>query len=230
MKKIKISSEVAYLIGVLLLAFAVAMITAADFGVSMIVAPALILSLKLDGILSFGVCEYIIQGILFIAMCIAAKKIKPIYFFSFFTTIFYGAALDLFRLIPFFNPNVYPPESYNLSVRIIFFIVAELLTGLALAFAFKTYLYPQTNDFFVKCLSFKFNVNLTKFKLIYDYSFLFVAVLMTLILFGRFEGIGIGTIVLTIVNGPLIGFFTKFVNKCFEVTPRFKKIEKMFEM
>ncbi len=229
MKKIKVCSEVAYLIGVLLLAFAVAMITAADFGVSMIVAPSLILSLKL-GFLTFGQCEYLIQGILFVAMCIAAKKIKPIYFFSFFTTVFYGAALDLFRLIPIFNPNVFPPQSFHLLVRIAFFIVAETLTGLALAFAFKTYVYPQTNDFFVKFLSSKFNIDLTKFKRIYDFSFLFLAIAMSLIFFGGFKGIGIGTIILTVVNGPLIGFFTKFVDKHFEITPRFKKIEKIFEM
>lgn len=229
MKKIKVCSEVAYLIGVLLLAFAVAMITAADFGVSMVVAPSLILSLKL-GFLTFGQCEYLIQGVLFVAMCIAAKKIKPIYFFSFFTTVFYGAALDLFRLIPIFNPNVFPPQSFHLLVRITFFIVAETLTGLALAFAFKTYVYPQTNDFFVKFLSSRFKIDLAKFKLFFDYSFLLLAVLLTLIFFGGFKGIGIGTIILTVVNGPLIGFFTKFVDKHFEITPRFKKIEKIFEM
>lgn len=229
MKKIKISSEVAYLIGVLLLAFAVAMITTADFGVSMVVAPSYILSLKL-GFLTFGQCEYIVQGILFIIMCIAAKKIKPIYLFSFFTCIFYGAALDVFRLIPIFNPNVVPPENYSLLVRILLFAIAEIFIGIALSFAFKTYLYPQTNDFFVKCLSFKYSVNLSTFKRIYDFSFLFLSVAMSLILFKGFKGIGVGTIILTVVNGPLIGFFTKLIDKYCEVTPLFKKLEKAFEL
>ena len=42
MPKIKIHSEVLYLFAIALLAFSVAMLTAADFGISMIVAPAYI--------------------------------------------------------------------------------------------------------------------------------------------------------------------------------------------
>ena len=58
-KKIRISSELTYLIATVILAFSVAMITITDFGVSMIVAPAYILSQKL-GFLTFGQSEYVI--------------------------------------------------------------------------------------------------------------------------------------------------------------------------
>ena len=53
MKKIHIHSETLYIAAVVLLSFAVAMISSTGFGVSMIVAPAYILSLKV-GWLSFG--------------------------------------------------------------------------------------------------------------------------------------------------------------------------------
>lgn len=60
-RKLKIPSEVVYILAVALLSLAVAMLTAANFGVSMIVAPAYLLSLKV-GILTFGQAEYVIQA------------------------------------------------------------------------------------------------------------------------------------------------------------------------
>ena len=229
MKKIKMSSEVAYLIGILLLAFAVAMITAANFGVSMLIAPSLILSMKFN-FLTFGQWEYIIQGTLFIIMCIWVKKIKPIYFFAFLSSIAFATFLDLFRLLPFAKPEFYLAFENSLTIRIFLFIVADLLIGISLAFAFKSYLYPQTTDFFTKCITFKFNYNLAKFKMIFDIVFLIISILLSLCLFKNFTGIGIGTVVITLFNGPLIGLFTKILGKIFVFEPTFKKIEKLFEM
>ena len=57
-RKIKISGEVAYFAAIILLSLAVAILSAADFGISMIVAPAYLLSLK-TSILSFGQAEYV---------------------------------------------------------------------------------------------------------------------------------------------------------------------------
>ena len=47
MKKIKIYSEIIYLLSIIIISFSVAMLSAVDFGISMIVAPAYILSEKL---------------------------------------------------------------------------------------------------------------------------------------------------------------------------------------
>ena len=74
MKKIHISSEAVYFISIALLAFSVAMCACTDYGVSMIVAPAYILSLRFP-FLTFGQCEYIIQGILFVVFCIIMGKV-----------------------------------------------------------------------------------------------------------------------------------------------------------
>lgn len=49
----------------IVLSFATAMLAAADLGMSMVVAPAYIVSLKVKA-LTFGQAEYIVQGMLFI--------------------------------------------------------------------------------------------------------------------------------------------------------------------
>ena len=98
MKKRVFYTEFAYLMGVIILAIGTAFMTRADFGVSMVVAPAYLLHLKVSQYLpffTFGMAEYVFQAILLIFMMILLRKVKLSYLFSFVTTIVYGIVLDL---------------------------------------------------------------------------------------------------------------------------------------
>lgn len=225
-KKITIYNEIAFILANVILAFAVALVTCADFGLSMIVSPAYLLHLKTG--LTFGQAEYVVGGVLFITFCIWTRKIKLIYFVAFLTCLFYGAVLDLFRLIPIFNTTITPPETLRLWVRIAFFIVGELLTVIAVALSFKCYIFPQVNDFFVKGVTETFGYNQAKFKWIYDICFLTVSIIMTLVFFGRFEGIKFGTFILAVINGPLLALFSRIYDKYFNFKPAFSKFSTLF--
>ncbi|MBQ6018854.1 MAG: hypothetical protein IJL26_01625 [Clostridia bacterium] len=230
MKKIKISSEVDYILAILLLSLSVAMISCTDFGVSMIVAPAYILSQKVP-FLTFGQSEYVLQGVLIIVFCILMRRVKLIYFSSFATGLVYGAALDLWRLvIPHFNPDITPPGSLPLWLKLLYFTVGMTATSLSIAMFFRTYLYPQVYDFFVKGVAEKFGLNRNKFKICYDAAFLVISCAMTLILFHKFVGVGVGTLVMTACNGVLIGLFGKLLDRFFVFEPRFKKFARYFEI
>ena len=228
-RKITFSSELAYLLAVLIMSFSVAMVAASDFGVSMIVGPAYILSLAVEG-LTFGQSEYVVQGILFILFCLLIRSIKPIYFVSFFTALFYGAALDLWRLlIPAFNPAVVTPGSQAMPLRIFYFACGTLITAFSVALCFKTYIYPQVYDYFVKGVAGHFKKDRTKFKIFFDALFFTLSLVMTLILFsGCIEGIGIGTIITTLVNGLLIGGAEKLLDRFCTFKATFPQLEKMF--
>lgn len=228
-KKINIPSEIAYIIAIFMLSFAVAMITITDFGVSMVVAPAFILSERLS-FLTFGQSEYVIQSILFIIFCFIMKKVKAVYFSSFLNCIVYGAVLDLWRLIPIFNQSVTSAEDLALTTRVVFFVVGMLLTSLSIALFFKTYLYPQVYDFFVKGVSEKFGFNRTITKTCFDASFLLIAVLMSLLFFQKFVGINFGTLIMTVFNGTIIGFFSKLLDKYFTFSPIAKSFSKHFDL
>ncbi len=228
MKKITIPSEIIYVLSILILAFSVAMLASANFGLSMIVAPAYILSQKL-GFITFGQAEYLIQGVLFIAFCIIVKKFRPTYLFAFLTCIIYGLALDLFRwLIPIFNPSVTEPGSFELWLRIVFFVVGELLTAFSIALCFRTYLYPQVVDFFVVGITTRYNLNRAKFKTLTDITFLTVSVVLSLVFFKGFVGINFGTIILTFINGPIIALLGRLFDRFFVVKPLFNKFSKLF--
>lgn len=227
-RKIRVKSEAVYLLSVVILAFAVAMCAAADFGVSMIVAPAYILSLKVP-FLSFGRAEYLVQAVLFIALCLVLKKIRFSYFFAFFTCVFYGAALDLIRLIPFFSQSAAGAAAF--PARIFLFIGGVALTSFSVMLSVKTYLYPQVYDFFVKQISKRFSRPLSKIKTAFDASFLLLSCAMSFALFGfgKFEGIGWGTLIITVCNGTLIGFFGKLFDKYVEITPLWPRFSRFFD-
>ena len=229
MKKKTVSAELAYILSVLLLSLAVAILTSADFGLSMIVSPAYLVSQKL-GTITFGQAEYIVQGILFIVLCCVLKRFKPVYFASFITGLIYGWVLDLWRSLPCFDTGVTPPDSIALWLRLVMLVIGILLTSFSIALFFKTYLYPQVYDFFVKAVSLKYGIKLSKFKTAFDLTFLALSVLLTFCFFGRFVGIGWATLVMALINGSIIGFFSNLLDKHFAFTPTFPKFAAQFAL
>lgn len=230
MKKIKIHSEVLYILAQLILTLAVAMMSAADFGLSMIVAPAYILSLKYT-VFTFGQWTYIVQGVLFVVFCVCMKRFKPIYFISFITCVIYGTILDMWRaIIPILNPHVTTPGSMDIAVRIFLFATGELLAAVAVTLFFKSYIYPQVCDLFVKGIAEKYHINNARFKMIFDLICLILSIALALVLFGRFVGIKWGTVIITAFNGILIGFFTKVYDKYFETLELFPRFATKFKL
>ncbi len=228
-KKLCVSSELTYILAIVLLALAVAILTSANFGISMIVAPAYLLSLKI-GVVTFGQAEYIIQAIVFVILCIVLKKFRPVYLMSFATCLVYGAVLDLWRLLPLFDPSVTAPGSMALWLRVVMFVTGVLLTSFSVALFFKTYLYPQVYDFFVKAVSLRYGIKLSVFKTAVDLSLLLLSTVMTLCFFKKFVGLNWGTLVMALINGTIIGFFSNLLDRFFEFKPLFKKFSSYFEL
>ena len=230
MKQRTIPSELCYLLSIVLLSFAVAMVAAAGFGVSMVVAPAYVLSLKVP-FLTFGQSEYVVQAIVFLVFCLLMRRVKLVYFSSFLTCLIYGAVLDLWRaVVPLLNPAVTPPGSMAMPVRIVLFACGMLLTAFSVALFYRTYLYPQVYDFFVKGVSLRYGLNMTKFKILSDVCSLALAVVLTLIFFRRFNGIGVGTLIMTALNGLLIGAFGKLIDRLFVFRPLLPAFAKTFDL
>lgn len=228
-KKLVLKSEAVYLTAIIILSFAVAILSVADFGLSMIVSPAYLLSVK-SGKLTFGQAEYILQAALFLIFIIVMRKFKVVYLSSFITCLIYGFALDMWRKIPCFNPSVVQSASVAVWVRIVAFIGGVVLTSFSIALFYKTYFYPQVYDFFVKGVSAKYGIKTAKFKTAFDVVMLVISVALSLILFKGFVGVKWGTLVMAAVNGTLIGWFLKLIDKVFVVEPIFKNFAAKFDL
>ena len=227
--KIKISSEITYFAAIALLSLAVAILSAADFGISMIVAPAYLLSLKI-GVLSFGQAEYVVRACVFAVLCIVLRKCKPVYLLSFGTCLIYGFVPDLWRKIPFFDPSVTQPGSMSMPIRVAMFLVGMILTSFSVALIFKTYLFPQVYDFFVKAVSRKYGIRLSVLKTIVDLSCLTASAIMTFAFFGEIRGIGWGTAVMALLNGTVIGAFSKLLDRAVHFCPAFPRFAACFDL
>lgn len=229
MKKIKIPGELAYLISIITMSFSVAMVSAGDLGLSMIVAPAYIISQAL-GVITFGQSEYLVQAVLLVIFCLIVRRFRPLYLVSFGTCLIYGAMLDFWRaVIPVFNPNVVAPGSMDWPIRIAFFLGGAIITGFAVALSFHAYLYPQMYDYFVKGVAAALGKDRIRVKTVFDLSCLALALVLTFVLFGRMVGVGVATFVTAIINGPIIGFFDRLFTRRFEFPALFPRLQKHFE-
>ena len=92
MKRFEKSSELLWIFGTLFVALGVSICSKADLGVSMIAAPAFIISEALTPLwsgFSVGVTEYVIQGVMLIILCILIRKFNWRYLLGFAVAIFY---------------------------------------------------------------------------------------------------------------------------------------------
>lgn len=227
MKKKVFYTELAYIIGLCSLALSAALMEKADFGVSMVVAPAYLLHLKVSQFLpffSFGMAEYTLQAFLLIIMVMVLRKFKLSYLFSFVTAVLYGFILDF----SIYSVSFIPFD--GIVARIALYILGLLGCAVGVSLLFHTYISPEVYELFVKEVSSKLNVNINKFKTIYDISSCIIAIIMSFVFFGwfNFEGVKIGTIVCALLNGVTIGMFSRLFEKLFQFEDRFS-MRKHFE-
>lgn len=226
-KKVGGGAEAAWVLGVLLCSLGVCLSAKSGFGVSMVVAPAYVLFNRLHAVLpflTFGAAEYLLQGVLLVALCVAVRRFRVRYLLSFGTAVCYGLALDLWRQL--FGDNV----CALLWQRCLCCAAGAVITAFAIALFLRTYLPQQVYELFVKELTERYSLRLGRVKWIYDIASLLTAILLMLLLFGSFstDMIGIGTLLLTVINTPLISLWGKVLDRFFRFTPSFPRLAALF--
>ena len=114
----------------------------------------------------------------------------------------------------------------SMAARILAFISGELALTIAIAFLFRTTMPVQIYELAVNEISEKWSIEKSKVKQVFDIFMLFLSVVLALVLNGSLQGLGIGTIIITIVNAPLIKFFGEIIDRIFSFESRIAKIEK----
>lgn len=208
-------TELAYLIGLILVAFGVAAMEAADFGVSMVVAPAYLVYRKVSLVLpffTFGMAEYCLQAVLLAVTMLILRRFRVAWLLTFATAVLYGIILDGCMMVV----ATIPHEA--LAARIALYVFGMLFCSLGVSLLFHTYLPPEAYELFVKLVSEKLHMNIHTFKTIYDITSMLVGVGLSFLFFGlwHFEGVRIGTLVCALINGFLIGRCSKLFEHIFE--------------
>ncbi len=226
MKKIRKTNELFWLFGNVFCAFGIALCTKSGLGLSMIAAPPFILNqflAKFSPFFTQGACEYIFQAFLLIVMCIITGKFRFKYLLSFATAFIFGNMVDL-ALWVCGGQALYT----SIITRVIAFIVSEIMIAFAIACYFRTSLPLCVYELFVVAVADRFKTPSHKIKMIFDYGMLAISIILTLSFFGKFVGVGIGTVILTLVNSHIIRLWGKFLDKFTESEPLFPNlIEKL---
>lgn len=220
MKKPVFYTEAAFFLGLWLLAWGTALTAWADFGISMVVAPAYILHLALSGTwswFSFGVGEYVLQAVILLLMMALLRRVKVSYFLSFLTAILYGLLLDGGMAV--FGWLL--PEDALFWQRVAVYVGGDVAICAGVALMFKTYLPPEAYEMFVKEIATRAGIRLHVFKTAYDCASLLIAVILSLALLGELQGVGIATVICAFVNGTLIKWCDQFLERLWEFKDRF---------
>lgn len=237
MKKLTKSSELLWIFGTIFVALGVSICSKANLGVSMIAAPAFVLSEALLAVWSgftVGVVEYVFQGVILIILFIVLKKFNVKFLFTFAVAVIYGYVLNFFIWI------LGGIDLSEVWLRWVMLIVGDIITAFGVACYFRTNYPLQVYELFVSKTAYKFNTSINKVKSIFDMSLLVVSIILALTLFGdiatfnwsaiyytSFHSIGLGTILTTLINSPLIAFSGKILDVFFDNRPLFPKIENV---
>jgi uncharacterized membrane protein YczE len=114
----------------------------------------------------------------------------------------------------------------SMAIRIIAFIFGEISLTIAIAFFFRTTLPVQIYELIVNEISEKKNLEKNKVKQLYDVFMLVLSLALALVLNKSFQGLGIGTIIITIINAPLIKIFGDILDRVFSFESLFKRLRK----
>ena len=212
LKKRVFSTELAYVLGLLFVAWGVALMERADFGVSMVVAPAYLFYRRLSPLFpffSFGMAEYCLQAVLLLIMGLILRRFRPVWLLSFVTAVVYGFVLDGGMLLA----AALPAESFG--ARALLYVLGMLFCAAGVSLMFHTYIAPEAYELFVKELSGSFGVPISRFKTAYDCVSCAVALVLSFAFFGfgQFVGVKWGTLLCALLNGWVIGRFSAFYEK-----------------
>jgi len=224
MKKI-FYTELAYIVGLISLALGTALMECADFGMSMVVAPAYLIYLKISQLyswFSFGMAEYCFQALLIIILSFIMREFKRKYLFSFVTAFIYGNILDLFMYLV----GIIPGNGY--AQRLVFYVLGMIICAFGVSFLFHTYITPEAYELYVKEIAVKTSKDVHIIKTIYDCFSCMIAIIMSFTFFGLgvFEGVKAGTIFCALVNGWLIGKCSRLLEKVFKFKDGFSLKER----
>lgn len=240
MSKFKKSGELLWALGMLFVALGVSTCNKANLGVSMIAAPTFVVSDALKNVfsgISVGMTEYMLQGTLLVVLCIIIRKFNWRYLLSFIEAVIYGYILNFFLwLLSGITVDA-------VWLRWVMLLIGDCFTAFGVACFFRTYMPLQIYELFVSEFTNSFKLSIAKVKWVFDILLLIISIILAVTLFDdiktfdwskiyctSFHNIGLGTLVTTIINSPIISLMGKLIDKFFGPAPKFEKFEKFIKV
>ena len=149
--------------------------------------------------LSLGTWTYIFQGVLVLTLMIMRRKFVPSYLFSFVVGFAFSEMLNVHKLWVDTLPTSIPE-------RILYFVISYILLCIGIALSNRCGLPIIPTDLFPRELADITKIRYSRIKVSYDVICLAITGVMTVLLLGHLDGLGIGTIQAAFTMGKVIGW------------------------
>ena len=155
---------------------------------------------------SLGTWTYIFQGLLVLSLMIMRKKFVPPYLFSFVVGFAFSEMLDIHKGWVDALPT-------SMTERVLYFVISYLLLCIGIALSNRCGLPIIPTDLFPRELSEITSIKYSRIKVSFDVICLTVTALMTGLILGYLDGLGIGTILAAFTMGKVIGWIGEWMDQ-----------------
>lgn len=155
---------------------------------------------------SLGTWTYIFQGLLVLSLMIMRKKFVPPYLFSFVVGFAFSEMLDIHKGWVDALPT-------SMTERALYFVISYLLLCIGIALSNRCGLPIIPTDLFPRELSEITSIKYSRIKVSFDVICLTVTALMTGLILGHLDGLGIGTILAAFTMGKVIGWIGEWMDQ-----------------
>lgn len=155
---------------------------------------------------SLGTWTYVFQGLLVLSLMIMRKKFVPPYLFSFVVGFAFSEMLDIHKEWVDALPT-------SMAERVLYFVISYLLLCIGIALSNRCGLPIIPTDLFPRELSEITSIKYSRIKVSFDVICLTVTALMTGLILGHLDGLGIGTILAAFTMGKVIGWIGEWMDQ-----------------
>ena len=204
-----------YILGMLVQNFGLYLNARSGLGTSALLAVAYVGGIRWG--ISFGDATIVIFSLYILAQfLVRGKKRQWRDLLQLPVTLFIG---EIFNLLDLIFPVALIQSS--MVLRVVALLCAMTFNGIGATLAVNMRLMPSPGDGIVQALADRTGLEMGKMKRIADCTLVVCAAVLSFALFGRLEGVGIGTIASALINGTLIHLFGRLYDRLFTFADRF---------
>lgn len=204
LRKQNILRFIFYVLGLFLLSFSVVLSIVSDLGINAINAIPYVLHLKsgisLGYLLTAVYCVFILLQVLLLR-----RDFEWIQLFQIAVAFGFGYFTDFWKWV-FANMTL---TSYGAKFALM--LVATVIRAIAIALYVDADLIPSPAEGLTGALSKKTGVPFHTMKTIQECALIAIAVALSFILFGTLKGVREGTVISSVIIGPIMGFMQKYI-------------------
>lgn len=173
---------------------------------------------------TLGTWTYTFQTLLILSLMVLRKKFVPEYLFSFVVGFVFGIVLDL-------HNSWVPLLPITPVLRVVYYVISYCLIAVGIALSNRCGLPIIPTDLFPRELAQITKIPYPRIKISFDVICLAVTGCMTLLILGRIDGLGIGTILAACTTGKAIGIVGNWMDRHFRfvsvLTEKREKVNRM---